>query len=370
MTPRTNRRLTTILHLAPAALLAAGAPVAASAQSLLDRPDAVSGDWVGNSGTLYFHFVHRFTASDAPDRKVSNVPTILLAGGLPMNLLVGWNYASNSNLAPRYPNEHEFFVRWAALRQQNGAPLDIAGQVGYNLAAEGVDGELSLARRQGPVRAIVAGRVLSNPFVSGETRFVLAGGGTLRLGRWVALAGDAATMLEKDDGVEAAWSAGIHLAIPQTPHSLSLHATNINAGTLQGTSRGGDEVRYGFEFTVPLTLSRYFGGGRNAPPAQPAPTPATPGPGAQPVPAAAGELFRARIVSFAYAPARIEVTAGTTVEWRNDDQLAHTVTANDASFSSPLLQPGEVWRHTFATPGTYDFYCTPHPFMKGVVVVR
>jgi plastocyanin len=365
MTPRTIRRLTTNL-LAPAALLAAGAPVVATAQSLLDRPDAVTGDWVGNSGTLYFHFVHRFMASDPPERKVSNVPTFLLAAGLPMNLLVGAHYASNSNLAPRYPNEHEFFLRWAALRQRDGSPLDLAGQVGYNLAAEGIDGELSLARRQGPVRAILAGRVLSNPYVSGETRFVVAGGGTLRLGRWVALAGDAGTMLEKDEGVKTAWSAGLHVAIPQTPHSLSLHATNINAGTLQGASRGGDDVRYGFEFTVPLTLSRYFGGG-GAPAAA---TPSGPAPAAPSGQQGAGEVFRARIASFAYAPARIEIAAGTTVEWRNDDQLAHTVTAADTSFSSPLLQPGDVWRHTFAAPGTYDFYCTPHPFMKGVVVVR
>jgi plastocyanin len=338
------------------------------AQSLLDRPDAVTGDWVGTSGTLYFHFVHRFSESGAPEHKVSNVPTFLVAAGLPMRLLAGLHYATNSQLAPRYPNEHEFFLRWSPLQQREGAPLDLGGQVGYNIAAEGVDGEVSIARRQGPVRAIVAARVLSNPYAVGETRFALAGGGTLRLRRWVALAGDIATMLEADEGTEAAWSAGVHLAIPQTPHSLSLHASNINAGTLQGVSRGGDAVRYGFEFTVPLTLSRYFGRGPDDVVA-PAPAPAMPTDNDRAAPAT-GPLQRARIASFAYAPARIEITAGTTVEWRNDDQMAHTVTASDSSFASPLLQPGDVWRHTFATAGSYDFYCTPHPFMKGVVVVR
>lgn len=361
----TVRRLATLL--APAALLAAVTPCGtARAQSLLDRPDAVSGNWVGTSGTLYFHFVHRFSESGAPEHKVSNVPTFLVAAGLPMHLLAGMHYATNSQLAPRYPNEHEFFLRWSPIRQVDGAPLDVGGQAGYNVAAEGVDGELSFARRQGPLRAIVAARVLSNPFVAGETRFALAGGATLRLGRWIALAGDMATMLEREEGTEAAWSAGVHLAIPQTPHSLSLHASNINAGTLQGVSRGGDDVRYGFEFTIPLTLSRYFGGRGDAAAPAAAPAAATDSARAAPL---TGPIQHARIAGFAYAPARIEITAGTTVEWRNDDQMAHTVTASDASFASPLLQPGDVWRHTFATPGSYDFYCSPHPFMKGVVVV-
>jgi amicyanin len=74
--------------------------------------------------------------------------------------------------------------------------------------------------------------------------------------------------------------------------------------------------------------------------------------------------------NLAYTPARIEVAAGTTVEWTNGDALAHTVTAANRAFDSGLLQPGQTWRHTFAAPGTYDFNCTPHPFMKGVVIVK
>src|SRR3954469_16992 len=50
----------------------------ATAQSLLDHSPDVSGDWTGAPGTIYFHFLHRFTASGAPERKVSNVPTFLL----------------------------------------------------------------------------------------------------------------------------------------------------------------------------------------------------------------------------------------------------------------------------------------------------
>jgi plastocyanin len=394
----------------------AGLTEPAGAQSLLDRPPNLSGNWVGNPGTVYFNFVHRFTASDAPERKVSNFPTFLVAAGLPYRLLVGFNYATNSDLASRYPNEWEFFARHHLLRQDDGAVLDLGGQVAYNLSADGVDGEVSAARRLGPVRVIGAARVLSNPFVAGETRFALGGGATLRLARYLALAGDVAQVMNDDaPNSQAAWSAGLHIAIPYTPHTLSLQATNSNVGTLQGTSRGGDDVRYGFEFTVPLTLRRWFGRPSAPPevvaatprvdtvvvvqrdtvtPARPvradsvrigtpraaappadtarpaAPvTPRAPAPPRRP-PAARPAVVNVVLRNTTFVPGRIQITAGTTVVWRNEDQLIHTVTANDKSFDSGLLQPGKIYRRTFDKPGQYPYYCLPHPFMKGVVVVR
>lgn len=347
-------------------------PATGGAQSLLDRPPNLSGAWVGNAGTLYFNFLHRFSASDAPVRKVSNVPTFTVAAGLGMRTMLGFHYATNSALAPAYPNEWEFWARHQLLSQDRGAPADLGVQAGYNLAAEGVDGEVSLARRLGPVRLVTAARVLSDPFAAGETRFVLAGGATLRLTRYWALAGDVASLMNREEGEEVAWSAGLHLAIPHTPHTVSIHAANTNAYTLQGMSRGEDFVRYGFEFTVPLTLARWFGPGARRPAAVAvAPPPPAPEAGVEaPDAAPAGPVTRAGIRNFVYTPARIEIDAGGTVEWTNNDQLAHTVTAADGSFDSGLIQPGGTWRRTFTAPGTYDFSCTPHPFMKGVVIVR
>ncbi|MBD0320385.1 MAG: cupredoxin family copper-binding protein, partial [Gemmatimonadetes bacterium] len=100
-------------------------------------------------------------------------------------------------------------------------------------------------------------------------------------------------------------------------------------------------------------------------PAQPA---APPPAAAQAAPA--GPVTKAGIRNLAYTPARIEIAAGTTVEWTNSDALPHTVTAADRSFDSGLIEPGRSWRHTFTAPGTYNFACTPHPFMKGVVIVK
>ena len=71
-----------------------------------------------------------------------------------------------------------------------------------------------------------------------------------------------------------------------------------------------------------------------------------------------------------FNPARIEIPAGGTVVWTNSDPVPHTVTADDAGWRSGLIQPGGSFRRRFDRPGTYSFHCDPHPFMKGVVVVR
>ena len=388
----------------------------AEAQSLLDRSPNLSGDWVGAPGTLYFHFVHRFTVSDAPQRKVSNVPTFLVAAGLPKRLLAGFNYSTNSTLAPNFPNEWEVFARWSPVAEDFGRPLDLGGQIGYNNAADGVDGEISAAKRFGRVRLVLAGRALSDPLESGNVRFAVAGGGTFRLGQYVAVAGDVASLTDRDSVEKVAWSAGLHIAIPLTPHTLSLHATNAPVGTLQGQSRGSDKIRYGFEFTIPLTLKRYFGRRAESPstdtvvsvaavqvdttaqaekpaettvpspvvetPAPPAPTRAPsvstqPAPTSRPVtatpkPAAPNPVARVRktvIKNISYLQPKITVAVGTTVEWTNNDPLPHSVTAVDKSFNSGLIQPGKTYRHTFTKAGTFNFYCIPHPFMKGVITV-
>lgn len=339
---------------------ALGAP--ARGQSLLERSPNLSGGWSGPAGQLHFHLLHRFNQSGEPERKVLNTPTFLLALGLPGRTLVGVNYATNSLVAPRYPNEWEFFGRYAPLARAAGSPVDVGVQAGYNLAASSVDGELSLGRSVGRVGLLAAARALGNGYHAGEARFALAGGAAVRLGRHVALAGDVASLLDRADDEELAWSAGLQLALPFTPHTLSLHAANTNTGTLQGASVGGRTVRYGFEFTIPVTLRRYLGG-----PEKPVaimeralPTPAQ----------APGDTLRATVKNLAFAPARIEVAAGTTVVWKNDDPLPHTVTADDESWDSGLIEPGASWSRTFDKPGTYPFHCTPHPFMKGEVVVR
>ncbi|ANE53234.1 hypothetical protein SY85_00695 [Flavisolibacter tropicus] len=65
----------------------------------------------------------------------------------------------------------------------------------------------------------------------------------------------------------------------------------------------------------------------------------------------------------------LTVSSGTTVTWINDDDMAHTVTADDNSFNSGSLKKGDSYKHTFSGAGTYPYHCTFHPTMKANVVV-
>ena len=334
--------------------------VQAPAQSVLDRPPNLSAGWVGAPGTLHFNFLHRFDVSGPPLRKVTNSPTFLLAYGVRGFALVGAHYATSSDVVPGVPNEWEFFARGAPLAEVRGAPLDLSVQLGYNPAAESADGELALARTAGRARFVAAARAFSDGYGSGDARWAVAGGLVVRVHRYASLAADVGALGDREPGEEVAWGAALQVAIPYTPHTLSLQVTNASTGTLQGSSRGRDRVRFGFEFTVPITLRRYVGGG----------TAAATEPAGPPAGVPEGGLVRARIRNLAFGPARIEVVAGTTVEWTNEDPVAHTVTADEGAFDSGLLEPGAVWRRRFEVPGEYPFHCTPHPFMRGVVVVR
>jgi plastocyanin len=79
------------------------------------------------------------------------------------------------------------------------------------------------------------------------------------------------------------------------------------------------------------------------------------------------------IASFAYNPATITVTAGSTVMWTNTDPFTHTTTSDVGSLdpwdSGPLGQNG-TFSKVFNTPGIYHYHCTVHfTTMFGTVVV-
>jgi plastocyanin len=75
---------------------------------------------------------------------------------------------------------------------------------------------------------------------------------------------------------------------------------------------------------------------------------------------------------FRYQPGRIEVRAGTTVTWVNEDEIYHTVTAEkkDGGFDAPLDGKGKSFSFTFFQPGNYSYYCERHEHMRGEIEVR
>jgi plastocyanin len=76
------------------------------------------------------------------------------------------------------------------------------------------------------------------------------------------------------------------------------------------------------------------------------------------------------IANFAFSSADITVTKGTTVAWKNNDGVTHTVTADDGSFDSGSLTPGKSFSHTFDSTGTFTYHCNIHTTMTGKVTVQ
>jgi len=78
---------------------------------------------------------------------------------------------------------------------------------------------------------------------------------------------------------------------------------------------------------------------------------------------------------FQYQPGRIQVKAGTTVTWMNEDEIFHTVTGGEpdkkgGGFDAPLDGKGKSFSFTFSQPGTYAYYCDRHEHMRGEIEVR
>lgn len=73
--------------------------------------------------------------------------------------------------------------------------------------------------------------------------------------------------------------------------------------------------------------------------------------------------------SYRFDPKTIEVDAGATVTWRNEDNFTHTVEVEGRE--DMKVERGESVSVTFSEPGTYDYVCTLHSHdMRGKVIVR
>ena len=76
-----------------------------------------------------------------------------------------------------------------------------------------------------------------------------------------------------------------------------------------------------------------------------------------------------------FDPEVTDVEVGTTVVWENLDNTVHTVTSGNADagadgmFDSEMMAAGASFEYTFNEDGSYDYYCTFHPWMKGTVNV-
>jgi plastocyanin len=76
------------------------------------------------------------------------------------------------------------------------------------------------------------------------------------------------------------------------------------------------------------------------------------------------------IIGFQYRPPNLSVPVGATVTWVNLDVAAHDSAARDGRWETDLLQREEESVVTFDEPGTWEYYCTIHPYMTATLTVR
>jgi amicyanin len=77
------------------------------------------------------------------------------------------------------------------------------------------------------------------------------------------------------------------------------------------------------------------------------------------------------IDNFTFAPPELTVAVGTTVKWVNHDDIPHNVVNKDKAFrSKAALDTDEDYSFTFASAGTFDYFCGLHPHMVGKVIVK
>jgi amicyanin len=77
-----------------------------------------------------------------------------------------------------------------------------------------------------------------------------------------------------------------------------------------------------------------------------------------------------KIDNFTFTPATLTVPVGTQITWTNRDDIPHNVVNDDASIKSKVLDTDDKFSFTFTKPGTYSYFCSIHPKMKGTVVVK
>ncbi len=76
------------------------------------------------------------------------------------------------------------------------------------------------------------------------------------------------------------------------------------------------------------------------------------------------------IDNFTFTAAMLNVERGTRVTWVNHDDVPHKIVSTDKTFSSPVLDTDGRFSYTFTKAGTYRYYCSIHPTMTGMVVVK
>jgi amicyanin len=76
------------------------------------------------------------------------------------------------------------------------------------------------------------------------------------------------------------------------------------------------------------------------------------------------------IDNFTFTAPELTVAVGTTVKWVNHDDIPHNVVDKNKAFRSNALDTDDAYSYTFASAGTFDYFCGLHPHMVGKIIVK
>ena len=94
-----------------------------------------------------------------------------------------------------------------------------------------------------------------------------------------------------------------------------------------------------------------------------------------PSPSGAARVKEVTIQTFQFQPERLEVSAGSTVRWTNNDDIEHIVTSGTPEHRSGMFRTSLNGKDmsmsvTFSKAGDYSYFCDRHQSMRGEIVVK
>lgn len=83
------------------------------------------------------------------------------------------------------------------------------------------------------------------------------------------------------------------------------------------------------------------------------------------------KIHEIKIEKFEYSPKELEINLGDIVIWTNLDDVQHTITSEDKKeLASNLFGKNKQYSHKFNNQGEFNYYCIPHPSMRGKIIVQ
>jgi plastocyanin len=88
------------------------------------------------------------------------------------------------------------------------------------------------------------------------------------------------------------------------------------------------------------------------------------------VAAAVAATVTVQIKSTGFSPSALTVNHEDTITWHNADRVNHQVVADDGSFASPIIRPGQSWTASYSVAGTFRFHDALYPAHAGKLTVK